>query len=140
MELQRQRRTKREHFDTEEEYREFADRRNQATKKCRKEKEEKLRKWSDLVPQLQAEIKILREKDNEKDRQIAALERRVKELEQAMARLGVAQTLHQTQKDQTHKMEDWEAVMNEWGDLRSEENVPVSPEFMSFILDDDLKT
>ena len=150
MELQRQRRTRREHFDTEEEYREFADRRNQATKKCRKDKEEKLRKWSDLVPQLQAENKTLREQvrkleaaivaDNDKDRQIGALEKRVNELEQAMARIGLAQNFGQTQNDQTPNMEEWEAVMNEeWGDLRAEENVPVSPAFMSFILDDDLK-
>ena len=148
MELQRQRRTRREHFDTEEEYREFADRRNQATKKCRKEKEEKLRKWSDLVPQLQAENKTLREQvrkleaaivaDNEKDRQIAALEKRVRELE--LEKVGVAQTFDQPRNDQTQNMEDWEAVMaEEWGDLRAEENVPVSPAFMSFILDDDLK-
>ena len=148
MELQRQRRTRREHFDTEEEYREFADRRNQATKKCRKEKEEKLRKWSDLVPQLQAENKTLREQvrkleaaivaDNEKDRQIAALEKRVRELE--LEKVGVAQTFDQPRIDQTQNMEDWEAVMaEEWGDLRAEENVPVSPAFMSFILDDNLK-
>lgn len=148
MELQRQRRTRREHFDTEEEYREFADRRNQATKKCRKEKEEKLRKWSDLVPQLQAENKTLREQvrkleaaivaDNEKDRQIAALEKRVRELE--LEKVGVAQTFDQPRNDQTQNMEDWEAVMaEEWGDLRAEENVPVSPAFMSFILDDNLK-
>ena len=148
MELQRQRRTRREHFDTEEEYREFADRRNQATKKCRKEKEEKLRKWSDLVPQLQAENKTLREQvrkleaaivaDNEKDRQIAALEKRVRELE--LEKVGVAQTFDQPRNDQTQNMEDWEAVMaDEWGDLRAEENVPVSPAFMSFILDDNLK-
>ena len=148
MELQRQRRTRREHFDTEEEYREFADRRNQATKKCRKEKEEKLKKWSDLVPQLQAENKTLREQvrkleaaivaDNEKDRQIAALEKRVRELE--LEKVGVAQTFDQPRNDQTQNMEDWEVVMaEEWGDLRAEENVPVSPAFMSFILDDDLK-
>ena len=148
MELQRQRRTRREHFDTEEEYREFADRRNQATKKCRKEKEEKLKKWSDLVPQLQAENKTLREQvrkleaaivaDNEKDRQIAALEKRVRELE--LEKVGVAQTFDQPRNDQTQNMEDWEAVMaEEWGDLRAEENVPVSPAFMSFILDDNLK-
>ena len=148
MELQRQRRTRREHFDTEEEYREFADRRNQATKKCRKEKEEKLRKWSDLVPQLQAENKTLREQvrkleaaivaDNEKDRQIAALEKRVRELE--LEKVGVAQTFDQPRNDQTQNMEDWEAVMaEEWGNLRAEENVPVSPAFMSFILDDNLK-
>ena len=148
MELQRQRRTRREHFDTEKEYREFADRRNQATKKCRKEKEEKLRKWSDLVPQLQAENKTLREQvrkleaaivaDNEKDRQIAALEKRVRELE--LEKVGVAQTFDQPRNDQTQNMEDWEAVMaEEWGNLRAEENVPVSPAFMSFILDDNLK-
>ena len=148
MELQRQRRTRREHFDTEEEYREFADRRNQATKKCRKEKEEKLRKWSDLVPQLQAENKTLREQvrkleaavvaDSEKDRQIAALEKRVRELE--LEQVGVAQTFDQPRNDQTQNMEDWEAVMaDEWGDLRAEENVPVSPAFMNFILDDNLK-
>ena len=148
MELQRQRRTRREHFDTEEEYREFADRRNQATKKCRKEKEEKLRKWSDLVPQLQAENKTLREQvrkleaaivaDNEKDRQIAALEKRVRELE--LEKVGVAQTFDQPRSDQTQNMEDWEAVMaDKWGDLSTEENVPVSPAFMSFILDDNLK-
>ena len=151
MEVQRQRRTRREHFDTEEEYRVFADRRNEATKKCRKDKEEKLRNLSDQVPQLQAENKCLREQvreleaaviaDNEKDRTIAGLEQRVRELEKALAKIEVAQG--QAMNDRTREFEDWGADMDEeWSDLvdlPGGENVPVSPAFMSFILEDDSK-
>ena len=154
-ELQRQRRTRREHFDTEEEYRVFADRRNEATKKCRKEKEEKLRSLSDQVPRLRAENKCLRERvrkleaaaiaDNEKDRKIAGLERRVRELEKAaMAKVGLDQG--PALNDSTHctrDFEDWGADMDEeWSDLVNlpgGENDLVSPAFMSFILDDDSK-
>ena len=141
MELHRQRRTRREHFDTEEEYRVFADRRNEATKKCRKEKEEKLRSLSEQVPRLEAENKCLREQvrkleaaviaDNEKDRRIADLEQRVRGLEKALERAPVPDS------------EDWGTDMDdEWSDLvhlPGGENVPVSPSFISFILDDDSK-
>ena len=149
MEVQRQRRTRREHFDTEEEYRVFADRRNEATKKCRKDKEEKLRKLSDQVPQLQAENKCLREQvreleaaviaDNEKNRTIAGLEQRVRELEKAKIEVAQGQAMN----DRTREFEDWGADMDEeWSDLvdlPGGENVPVSPAFMSFILEDDSK-
>ena len=151
MELQRTRRTRREHFETEEEYRIFADRRNQATKKCRKEKEDRLKSLSDQVPQLQAENKCLREQvrklelaviaDNEKDRQIARLKQRVRDLEKAMEKVGVVQ--EQPLIEKTRDMEDWGTDMDEeWSDLvdlPGGENVPVSSSFISFILDDDSK-
>ena len=153
MELHRQRRTRREHFDTEEEYRVFADRRNEATKKCRKEKEEKLRSLSEQVPRLEAENKSLREQvrkleaaviaDNEKDRRIADLEQRVRGLEKALEKVKMAQGQALDARAPVPDSEDWGTDMDdEWSDLvhlPGGENVPVSPSFISFILDDDSK-
>ena len=148
MEQQRHRRTRREHFDTEAEYRVFADRRNRATKKCRREKEEKLRSLGDRVPELEAENESLRAQvrelgraviaDSEKDRKIAALERKVEELERALAKVGVAE------EPASPDIDDVVAGMmnKEWSDLDvpgGDGNVPVSPAFMSFILNDDSK-
>ena len=126
----------------------FADRRNRATKKCRREKEEKLRSLGDRVPQLEAENESLRAQvrelgraviaDSEKDRKIAALERRVEELERALAKVGVAEEPASQDIDEVVA-----GMMNkEWSDLDlpgGDGNVPVSPAFMSFILNDDSK-
>ena len=152
MEQQRHRRTRREHFDTEAEYRVFADRRNRATKKCRREKEEKLRSLGDRVPQLEAENESLRAQvrelgraviaDSEKDRKIAALERKVEELERAMAKVEVAEGPASPDIADIYNPND---IMNEeWGNLVNvpggdDDNVPVSSAFMSFILNDDSK-
>jgi len=129
--LQRKRKSAMKDFNSSEEYKQFARRRNEATRRCRQKKEIELKDLREEVPQIKAANQALEEENLRLKAENARL---VEELNQALAKLSTGEVAsaspsEKSGKKQKKKVPKASEVKENWGGLENADAAEiVSPE------------
>lgn len=146
---QRKRKSAQADFANDEEYKQFARRRNEATRRCRQKKEIELKELRDEMPKIKAESVALRQ---ENERLKAENARLVEELKDALAKMSTggdssaapaatpaaapattaAAPEGSSGKKQKKKVVKTSAVRDNWSGLDDSNDTTVSPEEADF--------
>jgi len=128
---QRKRKSAMKDFNNDDEYKNFARRRNEATRRCRQKKEIELKDLREEVPQIKAANQALEEENLRLKAENARL---VEELNQALAKLSTGEVAsaspsEKSGKKQKKKVPKASEVKENWGGLENADAAEiVSPE------------